>query len=159
MRRIISIGGFAFSRSEMQKAVTGQDGREFRAVFSGLPRCDVESAMRRFDVEKNCVILKKLPKCEFLLWVARENCGRAAGVVGAQVCIRRAEFTTGSIASSLRHPPPWRTMRAGTSKRNRLFRTLRRKTGLKARSVTVAGSRLGREEVSGREADSGLRAA
>jgi small subunit ribosomal protein S12 len=33
-------------------------------------------------------------------------------------------------------------MRAGTSKRNRLFRTLRSSAGLKARSVTVASSRL-----------------
>ena len=37
----------------------------------------------RFDVEKNCVILKKLPKCEFLLWVMRESSGRAAGLWGA----------------------------------------------------------------------------
>jgi hypothetical protein len=34
-------------------------------------------------------------------------------------------------------------MRAGTSKRNRLFRQPCRNAGLKARSVTVASSRLG----------------
>jgi len=36
-------------------------------------------------------------------------------------------------------------MRAGTSKRNRLFRGPCTDAGLKARSVTVAGSRLSRE--------------
>jgi len=44
-------------------------------------------------------------------------------------------------------------MRAGTSKRNRLFRGPCRVAGLKARSVTVAGSRLTQGSVSGREAD------
>ena len=58
------------------------------------------SLVASFDVEKNCVILKKLPKSGFLLWVLRESCGRAAWVVGAGYRVRRAEITTGWIASA-----------------------------------------------------------
>ena len=93
-----------------------------------------------FDARKNCVILKKLSVKRFSSVCSRAEEG---GRRGRESRKRRKDSRTLDRIRSLRHSSPRRAMRAGTSKRNRLFPGGSASGAeLKARSVTVAGSRL-----------------